>query len=164
MLRSRRFPRSFVACVAVLIGLAAVVVPGAPPARAVGADDPIMGPNRVMATQMAAWFRAHTTSSYQAGVPLDQLTALYVTEGNRAGVRGDIAFAQSILETRWFNFPASGMLRPEQNNFAGIGACDSCVTGWSFATVELGVRAQMQLLRRYADPTSRSWNIGAPPV
>ncbi|MEO6468847.1 MAG: glucosaminidase domain-containing protein [Acidimicrobiia bacterium] len=164
MIRSRRLRRSFIACLAALLGLAVVVVPGVPPARAVGADDTILGPARVTATQMAAWFRARTTSPYQAGVPLGELAALYLSEGNRAGVRGDIAFAQSILETRWFSFPAGGMLIPAQNNFAGIGACDSCVTGLTFATVQLGVRAQMQQLRRYADPTSRSWNIGASPV
>ena len=160
----RRSPRSFVACVAVLIGIATVVVPNPRPAQAVGADDTIMGPSRVTATQMAAWFQAKTTSPYRAGVPLEQLVSLYLSEGNLAGVRGDIAFAQSILETRWFSFPAGGLLTPAQNNFAGIGACDSCVTGITFATVQLGVRAQMQQLRRYADPNSRSWNIGAPPV
>ena len=164
MIRCRRLRRSFLACLATFVGLAVVVVPGVPPAHAVGADDTIVGPARVTAAQMAAWFRARTTSPYRAGVPLDEITALYLSEGSRAGVRGDIAFAQSILETRWFNFPAGGMLTPAQNNFAGIGACDSCVTGMTFASVELGVRAQMQQLRRYADPTSRSWNIGAPPV
>ncbi len=164
MLHTRRLPRCLVACVAVFIGLAALIVPSPPPARAVGADDMIMGPSRVTATQMAAWFRSRTRSPYRAGVPLDELVALYLLEGSRAGVRGDIAFAQSILETRWFSFPDGGLLTPAQNNFAGIGACDSCVTGVTFATVQLGVRAQMQQLRRYADPTSRSWNIGASPV
>jgi hypothetical protein len=164
MSRRRRFPRFFVACVVVLVGLAAVVVPSPPRARAVGADDTIVGPSRVTAAQMVAWFRAKTSSPYRAGVPLEQLASLYLSEGNLARVRGDIAFAQSILETRWFSFPAGGLLTPQQNNFAGIGACDSCSTGLTFATVQLGIRAQMQQLRRYADPTSRSWNIGAAPV
>ena len=30
---------------------------------------------------------------------------MFVTEGNRYNVRGDIAFAQSIVETAWFNYP-----------------------------------------------------------
>jgi hypothetical protein len=164
MMRHRRLSRSFAACLVAAIGIASLGVPDPPAAQAVGADDSIVGPSRVTPAQMAAWFRAKTSSVYRAGVPLDQLTALFILEGNRAGVRGDIAFAQSILETRWFNFPSNGMLTPQQNNFAGIGACDSCVTGVTFASVQLGVRAQMQQLRRYADPNSRSWNIGATPV
>ncbi len=40
------------------------------------------------------------------------------------------------------------------NNFAGIGACDSCAGGDRFANAREGVRAQIQLLRFYADPTA----------
>ena len=165
MSRSRRCRRSLIACVAMLIALTAVVaLPQPPDARAVGADDSIVGPSRVSPAQIVAWFRAKTSSPYRAGVPLETLAAFYINEGNRAGVRGDIAFAQSVLETRWFSFPAGGLLTPQQNNFAGIGACDSCATGVTFATVQLGVRAQVQQLRRYADPDSRSTNIGSSPV
>jgi hypothetical protein len=165
MLCRRRLPRLLAAFVATLLALGAVVVGGrTPAAHAVGADDSIVGPSRVSAAQMTAWFRAKTTSPYAVSVPIDQLAALYIEEGNRAGVRGDIAFTQSILETRWFSFPAGGLLTASQNNFAGIGACDSCATGTTFASVQLGVRAQMQQLRRYADPNSRASNIGAPPV
>ena len=49
---------------------------------------------------------------------------MFVDEGNRYLVRGDIAFAQSIIETGWFNFPDYGhRASPSNNNFAGIGAC-----------------------------------------
>ena len=44
---------------------------------------------------------------------------MFVTEGNRYNVRGDIAFAQSIVETAWFNYPDYGLVRPSDNNFAG---------------------------------------------
>jgi hypothetical protein len=163
MSRSRRLPRSLLACLVVLAGV--VALGAAPqPAHAVGADDTIVGPSRVSPAQMAAWFRARTVSPYAVNMPIDQLAALYVSEGNLAGVRGDIAFAQSIVETRWFSFPAGGLLTAGQNNFAGIGACDSCSTGVTFPTIQLGVRAQMQQLRRYADPSSRASSLGAPLV
>lgn len=164
MARRRPVARWLLACFAAAVAIASIAVAEAPPARAVGADDTIVGPSRVNPTQMAAWFRSRTRSPYAVSVPIEQLAAIYIDEGNRAGVRGDIAFAQSILETGWFSFPAGGLLSPGQNNFAGIGACDSCATGKTFPTVQIGVRAQMQQLRRYADPSSRSWNIGAPPV
>ncbi|HEX5588241.1 MAG TPA: glucosaminidase domain-containing protein, partial [Acidimicrobiia bacterium] len=88
----------------------------------------------------------------------------FVSEGNRYNVRGDIAFAQSIVETAWFNFPDYGIVKPWNNNFSGIGACDSCGNGFQFSTPVSGVRAQIQLLRNYADLGSRVTNIPDPPV
>jgi hypothetical protein len=61
-----------------------------------------------------------------------------------------VAFAQSILETGYFSFPSGGQLVPTDNNFAGIGACDSCARGLSFPDALTGVEAQMQLLHAYA--------------
>ena len=75
----------------------------------------------------------------------------------QVGVRGDIAFAQAIVESAYFSVAAG-------NNYAGIGACDSCDGGLAFATPEEGVRAQIQLLRNYADPNSRAANLAHPPA
>ena len=86
-------------------------------------------------------------------VPLGELANDYIKEGEGAGVRGDVAFAQSILETGGFTFPGGGQVAVQDNNFAGIGACDSCPHGFSFDTADIGVRAQMQALRIYVDPT-----------
>ena len=58
-------------------------------------------------------------------VSLDALAQMYIEEGQKVGVRGDVAFAQSIVETGYFGFRNS-MVDPENNNFAGIGACDTC--------------------------------------
>jgi hypothetical protein len=55
-------------------------------------------------------------------------------------------------------------VRPWNNNFSGIGACDSCGGGYQFSSALSGVRAQIQLLRNYADITSRVTNIPDPPV
>ena len=45
---------------------------------------------------------------------------LYLSEGETEGMRGDIAFAQSCLETRNFTFDGSAVTI-EQNNFCGMG-------------------------------------------
>jgi hypothetical protein len=51
------------------------------------------------------------------------------------------------------------------NNFSGIGNCDSCGgQGLVFPTPQEGIRAQIQLLRSYADLTSRAANLANPPV
>jgi hypothetical protein len=118
---------------------------------ATSASSPILGPSVLSAQQLADYVR---TSGYhpRITVPLDELAQDYITEGEAAGVRGDVAFAQSILETGGFSFPGGGQVLVHDNNFAGIGACDSCKHGFSFPTAQIGVRAQMQALRIYVDP------------
>jgi Mannosyl-glycoprotein endo-beta-N-acetylglucosaminidase len=110
---------------------------------------PIMGPIRLPAGALAAFVRAHGGKP-NLSVSIDELARMYIEEGEKVGVRGDVAFAQSILETGWFEFSKS-MVDPRDNNFAGIGACDTCKRGFSFPSARLGVRAQMQLLRVYVD-------------
>jgi hypothetical protein len=118
---------------------------------ATSASSPILGPSLLSAQQLADFVRA---SGYhpRITVPLDELARDYIKEGAAAGVRGDVAFAQSILETAWFTFPGGGQVLIHDNNFAGIGACDSCKHGFSFPSAQIGVRAQMQALRIYVDP------------
>ena len=124
-----------------------------------------MGQSRLTADQLVAYYQNRSGLAYRAtGATLPQLAQMYVTEGNRYNVRGDIAFAQSIVETAWFNYPDNGMVRAYNNNFSGIGACDTCGNGFQFSSALSGVRAQLQLLRNYADSTSNTSNIPDPPV
>jgi hypothetical protein len=128
---------------------------------------PMMGQSRVSAADLVNWYRANAPTSLPYRVStatLEELATLFVTEGNRYNVRGDIAFAQSVVETAWFNYPDYGQVRPWNNNFSGIGACDSCDGGYQFSSPVAGVRAQIQLLRNYADLGSRVTNIPDPPV
>jgi hypothetical protein len=110
----------------------------------------IEGDSAFTAKELDQWFVSEGRTS-RATVPIDQLTAFYVSEGAAEGVRGDMAFAQSMVETGSFGNPDTIDL----NNFAGIGHCDHCASGMGFDTAQLGVRAQMQLLKSYAetDPT-----------
>ncbi len=116
---------------------------------ATSATSPILGPSRLTAKQMADYVVAqHYTTNIT--VPIQVLAQIYLDEGARTGVRGDVAFAQSILETGGFANPGSAAT---DNNFAGIGWCDSCAHGFDFPDAKTGVRAQLQLLRIYVDPT-----------
>jgi hypothetical protein len=116
---------------------------------ATSASSPILGPSRLSANQMAAFVKAEKYKP-RITVPLRDLAQMYLDEGARTGVRGDVAFAQSILETAGFRNPGSAAT---DNNFAGIGWCDSCAHGYNFPDAQTGVRAQLQLLRTYVDPT-----------
>ncbi len=128
---------------------------------------PVQGQSTLSAAELVNWFVANDPPSlpYRAtGATIQQLAQMFVDEGNRYNVRGDIAFAQSVVETAYFNFPDYGQVRTNNNNFAGIGACDSCGNGFQFSTALAGVRAQMQLLRNYADAASRVTNIPDAPI
>lgn len=135
----------------------------ADPSTVPGYDrDPLslLGPSRLTASQLAAFVVKGRTP--RITVTIEQLAQIYVEEGNALGVRADMAWAQSIVETGFFGF-AGSMVHPEDNNFSGIGACDSCNHGTGYATARAGVRAQMQLLRGYADPNPpRGYSIYPP--
>jgi hypothetical protein len=115
---------------------------------ATSATSPVLGPSRLTAKQMAD-FVVSERYTPRITVPIEVLAQIYLDEGARTGVRGDVAFAQSILETAGFANPGSA---PTDNNFAGIGWCDSCKHGFDFPDAKTGVRAQLQLLRIYVDP------------
>ncbi len=138
------------------------VLESATPAGAVSAGVPVMGPIRLNATQLANWYRA-TGKTPALPVSIDEFASYYLEEGLREGVRGDIAFAQSILETGYLGFVGS-IVKPSNFNYAGMGACDSCNSGRQFPSARLGVRAQIQHLKNFADPTSRAATLSNPPV
>jgi hypothetical protein len=115
---------------------------------ATSATSPILGPSRLSAKQMADYVNAQHYTTHIT-VPIEVLAQIFIDEGTRTGVRGDVAFAQSILETGGFANPGSAA---DNNNFAGIGWCDSCKHGFDFPDAATGVRAQLQLLRIYVDP------------
>jgi hypothetical protein len=131
---------------------------GSPAASGRDPSISIMGDPVLTSDELTAWF-SKTRGSLQVGDnDVALLAKLYIEEGKNLGVRGDIAFIQAVLETG--NFVYTG-----KNNFAGIGHCDSCVRGYPFETPQDGVRAQIQLLRSYADEEIKTKDLpgGAQP-
>ena len=106
----------------------------------------IMGKVVATAGQMKAYLKKKNPSVPQS--VLDMIP-LYLSEGEAEGVRGDIAFAQSCLETGNFTFSGSAVTLP-QNNFCGLGVTQRGKTGLSFDTPQIGIRAQIQHLKAYA--------------
>jgi hypothetical protein len=80
---------------------------------------------------------------------------LYVEEASVEGVNHDIAFSQMCLETGFLSF--GGLVKPDMNNFAGLGAIGPGQEGESFPSPQIGVRAQIQHLKAYAtdEPPAR---------
>ena len=77
-----------------------------------------------------------------------QLVSYYYEEGEREGIRPDVAFAQALKETGFFRY--GGDVIPQQNNFCGLGKTGGGVKGAFFATAQLGVRAHIQHLLAYS--------------
>jgi len=110
---------------------------------------PIMGKPVLSGKQLADWFKSYTKQPYslEGIISIEDLANLFIEEGNAEGVRGDIAFAQAILETGWFSYPKNGQVKRTDNNYAGIGAFNGTPNGFKFESPRLGVRAQIQLLK-----------------
>ena len=106
----------------------------------------IMGDTVAAAEQMKAYLKAKNPNVAQSVL---DMVPLYLSEGRAEGVRGDIAFAQSCLETGNFTFSGSAVTL-SQNNFCGMGVTSNGMKGNSFDTPQLGIRAQVQHLKAYA--------------
>jgi flagellum-specific peptidoglycan hydrolase FlgJ len=118
---------------------------------------PVLGAPTLTGPELAAWFKSTGQRAHLSGTTtIDELADIYVQEGLDENVRGDLAFAQAVLETGSFGHAVD-------NNYSGIGACDSCTSELLFPTPRDGVRAQIQFLLNYADPNSRAANLEHPP-
>lgn len=111
---------------------------------------PIMGSSSATAEQMIRYVRKMNPEVADSVI---EMIPYYLSEGLAEGVRGDIAFAQSCLETGYFRFEKTGTgsaVTIDQNNFCGMGVTSLGIKGESFATPQLGIRAQIQHLKAYA--------------
>lgn len=135
------------------------------------AANAIMGSSSLTAQQMAAYALSRNASP-KIPIPMADLARIYLEEGAAEGVRGDVAFAQSLYETAYFAF--GGRALPQWNNYCGLGvtgvaydpatATETVFTtgvtvirsasgesvGVKFSEPRLGVRAQIQHLKAYA--------------
>ena len=107
----------------------------------------IAGNCKATVDQMQTYIKAKNPAVAQS--VLDMIP-LYLSEGAAEGIRGDIAFAQSCLETGNFTFKGSAVAL-DQNNFCGMGVTGNGMKGNSFDTPQLGIRAQIQHLKAYAN-------------
>jgi hypothetical protein len=117
-------------------------------------QQPVLGPSVLTGAQMAAWIQSQNYSP-RIETSIQDLANIYIEEGAAEGVRGDVAFAQAVVET-------GGFEAAPDNNYAGMGWCDSCSSGTDFPTPRDGVRAQIQLLLNYADPNSTASQLHEP--
>lgn len=109
-----------------------------------GKIDRIMGDGITSEVQLLRLLRLNNAPLNIYG----DLPTIYREEAAIEGVNYDIAFCQMCLETGFLQF--NGDVKPEQNNFGGIGAIGNGVSGDSFSDRRIGIRAQIQHLKAYA--------------
>jgi hypothetical protein len=188
---SPRYPFRYLFVVVLVATLVGVPFAGgvAGASTTVGSQSPVRATPVLTEDQLVAWWEArsprqicnrsstvggvwtcHESVPYEfraggGGFTPRQVIRLYLQEGAREGIGGDIAFMQSIVETAWFFYPDSGQVRPEDNNTGGLGAFDGGGNRpYQFPDLRTGIRAQMQHLRLYADPNTApdGSNLGSP--
>ena len=107
----------------------------------------ITGTAKATVGQLCAYIKGKNPNVPQSVL---DMAFLYLLEGAAEGIRGDVAFAQSCLETGNFAFAGSAVTL-DQNNFCGMGVTANGMKGNSFPTPQMGIRAQIQHLKAYAN-------------
>lgn len=110
-----------------------------------GQIDRIMGIGATSEVQLVVFIRNNNEAALEN---FPELPKLYREEAAVEGVDHDIAFCQMCLETDYLRF--GGALRPEQNNFGGLGVPGGSGEDASFPSARIGVRAHIQHLKAYA--------------
>jgi len=102
---------------------------------------PVMGSPKVGLEQARAFISARNPEYAGIVDVYYDIAAIYK-------IRPEVALSQAAKETGFFYF--GGDVKPEQNNFAGIGATGGGVSGAGFTSREMGVEAHLQHLYAYA--------------
>ena len=79
---------------------------------------------------------------------IEEFCRIILEEASLEGVRAEVVYEQSMLETGWLQF--QGDAQAQQYNFAGLGTTGGGVQGNSYPDVRTGIRAQVQHLKAYA--------------
>ena len=69
-------------------------------------------------------------------------------EATSEGISPEVLYAQVMKETGYLKF--GNLVKPEQCNFGGLGATGAGKLGYTFESVRIGLRAQVQHLKAYA--------------
>ena len=160
-----------VACSSLAAAFAAAVARAASPAAAsVTTHTPVMGPNLLSARAARALVQPRCTRRRRrcrrSATTSPRSRRSSSTKVAREGVRGDIAFVQSMLETGWFAYteladPARrqqlrGHVRLRRPQGPEELQARRPRPSRCFPSAVIGVRTQIQLLRGYADATTRA--------
>jgi hypothetical protein len=107
----------------------------------------IAGPPLVTPKQAVRFIKKNSPGA-QLNCSVEDLVRFYYEEAALEGIRPDVALSQALLETGFFRY--GGAVKPQQNNFCGLGSVSGGQKGASFPTPAIGVRAHIQHLLAYS--------------
>lgn len=110
-----------------------------------GQIDRIMGHGNTSEVQLMMFLKANNENAL---TQFPDLPKLYREEAAIEGVNYDVAFCQMCVETGFLRF--AGDIKPNQNNFAGLGSVGGGSESATFPSARIGVRAHIQHLKAYA--------------
>ena len=127
----------------------------------VGSLYSISGKSSTTVGQMVNFYKKNSSIAYPAeklsvggASTIEEFAKIFYEEAEKEGIRAEVAWTQAMLETGFLKF--GGQVPIEYFNFAGIGAVDGGAKGADFSGygkegVRMGVRAQIQHLKAYAN-------------
>ncbi|MBW4646142.1 MAG: N-acetylmuramoyl-L-alanine amidase [Goleter apudmare HA4340-LM2] len=110
-----------------------------------GQFDLIVSNGHTSEKELQSFLRSNNESAL---VQFPDLPKLYREEASTEGINYDIAFCQMCVETGFLRFGDD--IKPQQNNFAGLGTIGGGGATASFQSARIGVRAHVQHLKAYA--------------
>ena len=128
-------------------GMTQLPVPLSVPQTVSAMDDSIIG-TPLASQQQCVNYLLSVNPHPVISVTPEQLVSYYYAEGEREGIRPDVAFVQALKETGFFRY--GGTVTPDQNNYCGLGTTSAQIKGAYFPSAQLGVRAHIQHLLAYA--------------
>ena len=118
----------------------------------------IDGESNATVDQMVRYFeksgKSYPEEELKAGgaATVREFAQIVLDEAEMEGIKAEVIWAQIMHETGFLQF--GGQVKIEQYNFAGLGATDDGAAGASFESVQMGVRAQVQHMKAYANAES----------
>ena len=129
----------------------------------------ILGKSNTSIDQMVRYYNEKSPIAYpseklgKGGAPdIRTMATIFYEEAAKENIKAEVVWAQTMKETGYFKF--GGQVKIEQFNFAGIGAVDGGAAGASFPNVRIGVRAQIQHMKAYADASITKKTLSSPCV
>ena len=121
----------------------------------------IMGTTRTTVAKMAKFYKdRYTYPAFYAdseAPTIEDFCRIYIEECAAEGVKAEVAFCQSMLETGFLQYPdATAVVDPSQYNFAGLDTTGAILpdgsidVGRSYSGVREGIRAHVQRLKAWA--------------
>jgi hypothetical protein len=129
--------------------------PSGPPLVSLTSWIPVAQPGDVSAAQIVNVCYAQNRRPVYDRAKIEVIAEATVRRSREFGFRTSIVAAQMLHETGFFRF--GGQVRPEQNNYAGIGADNTGAAGASFPSEDDGVLAVACHMALYAYGDLPQW-------